>query len=171
MMELEKTSIEGVFLVRSAPAEDERGSFARLYCAEKMAGFTPRQTSLSQNPKAGTLRGMHFQKGAAAEKKLVTCLRGKIFDVALDLRPASPTYKKWFGAELAAGRGLLIPQGCAHGFLTLEDNAEVLYQIEGFYDAAAASGVRFNDPAFSISWPRAPLLLSVRDGEWPDYAG
>ena len=177
MISLVETPIPGVWIVKSEKAADARGYFTRLYCQKTFAAqkinFTPQQNSLSHNARAGTLRGMHFQRMPAAEQKLVTCLRGKIHDVVIDLRKDSPTYRKWFCAELSAehGLGLFIPAGLAHGFITLEDNADVLYQIEGLYVPEAASGVRWNDPAFSINWPRQPIVISDRDAAWSDYAG
>ncbi len=177
MISLVATPLPGVYVIQSSIAADARGYFTRLYCQQSFAAekinFTPQQNSLSHNLKAGTLRGMHFQRPPVAEQKLVTCLRGKIYDVAVDLRKDSPTYKKWFCAELSAetGLGLFIPKGCAHGFITLEDDADVLYQIEGLYDPAAAAGLRWNDPAISIKWPLQPSVISDRDRDWPDYTG
>jgi dTDP-4-dehydrorhamnose 3,5-epimerase len=176
-MEFIETPLPGVFVVKGEKAADERGFFARIYCRKSFAGhgidFAPQQNSLSHNIKAGTLRGMHFQRGDAAEQKLVTCLRGKIYDVAVDLRKDSPSYKKWFGVELDAetGHGLYIPKGVAHGFITLSENADVLYQIDGVYNPAAASGVRWDDSAFGINWPREPVVISDRDKNWPDFKG
>lgn len=177
MISLVATPIAGVYVVQSEKAADARGYFTRLYCQKTFAAekinFIPQQNSLSHNTKAGTLRGMHFQKKPADEQKLVTCLHGKIYDVVVDLRKDSPTYKKWFCAELSAenGLGLFIPRGLAHGFLALEDDSDVLYQIDGVYDVAAASGVRWDDPAFGIKWPRQPAVINDRDKAWPDYAG
>jgi dTDP-4-dehydrorhamnose 3,5-epimerase len=133
--------------------------------------FSPRQTSLSRSTRRATLRGLHFQTGASAETKIVTCLSGSVLDVALDLRPDSPTFRHHHFVELtgANGFGLLIPPGCAHGLLTLTDDAAVLYQIDRDYDPARASGVRWNDPAFSIAWPMVPSLISTRDQSWPDF--
>ena len=170
------TPLAGVLLLRSTPAGDERGSFSRLLCTGTMAAaggsFVPRQTSLSRSIQRGTLRGLHFQTGPSAETKLVTCVAGAIFDVALDLRTGSPTFRKHYAIELtwANGLGLLIPPGCAHGVLTLTDDAAVLYQIDRDYDPARASGVRWNDPAFAIAWPITPSLVSARDQSWPDFA-
>jgi len=177
MISLVATPIAGVYVVQSEKVRDIRGYFARLYCQQTFAAqkinFTPQQNSLSHNASAGTLRGMHFQRAPAAEQKLVTCLRGKIYDVAVDLRKDSSTYKKWFCAEFGAedSCGLFIPKGVAHGFITLEDDTDVLYQIDGLYDPAAASGLRWNDPAIGIKWPREPVVISGRDAAWPDYAG
>lgn len=161
--------------VRSALRADERGGFARLHCPEDFAAagaaFAPAQTSLSRNPRAGTLRGMHYQPAPHAETKLVRVTRGRAFDVALDLRPASPTYRQWTGAELSADNleALLIPEGVAHGFLTLEPDTDVLYQIAPAYRPGHEAGVRWNDPAFAIAWPEPPQLMSDRDAGYPDY--
>lgn len=177
MIDFVETPIPGLYVIQSGKAPDTRGYFTRLYCQQSFASqkidFVPRQNSLSHNTHAGTLRGMHFQRGATAEHKLVTCLKGRIYDVAVDLRKDSPTYKKWFCAELDAdnGLGLFIPKGLAHGFITLEDDTNVLYQIDGVYDPAAASGLRWNDSAIGIKWPREPVIISDRDRQWPDYAG
>ncbi len=173
-----RTDIEGVVVVGLEPFGDERGSFARIWCEEELAehGLTAHlsQCSLSRNTHAGTLRGLHFQRAPHEEAKLVRCVRGAIFDVALDLRPGSPTHRRWFGVELSAENGLalFVPEGCAHGFQTLTDDSEVLYLISHPYTADAASGVRWDDPAFAIAWPDAPArTLSDRDRDWPDYDG
>jgi dTDP-4-dehydrorhamnose 3,5-epimerase len=177
MIGLVETPLAGVYVVQSEKARDTRGYFTRLYCQQTFAAqkvnFIPQQNSLSHNTVAGTLRGMHFQHAPAAEQKLVTCLKGKIYDVAVDLRKGSPTYKKWFCVELSPenGLGLYIPKGLAHGFITLEDDTDVLYQIDGLYEPTAASGLRWDDAAIGIKWPRAPSVISDRDKEWPAYGG
>jgi dTDP-4-dehydrorhamnose 3,5-epimerase len=177
MIDFVGTPLKDVYVLQSEKAPDARGYFTRLYCKQSFAAqkinFTPQQNSLSHNIKTGTLRGMHFQRGDAAEHKLVTCLKGKIYDVAVDLRKDSPTYKKWFCAELSAENGLslFIPKGLAHGFITQEDDTDVLYQIDGVYDPAAASGLRWNDPAIGVKWPRQPAVISDRDKQWSDYVG
>jgi dTDP-4-dehydrorhamnose 3,5-epimerase len=177
MITFVETPLPGLCVLQSEKAQDARGYFIRLYGRQDFAAqkidFTPQQNSLSHNSLAGTLRGMHFQRGGAAEHKLVTCLKGRIYDVAIDLRKESSTHKKWFCAELSPDNGLslLIPRGFAHGFITLEDDTDVLYQIDGTYDAAAASGLRWNDPAINIKWPREPAVIAERDKEWPAYAG
>lgn len=175
-MRFAATDIEGVLLVEIEAHTDERGAFARLQCPEEFTAaghpFAPVQTSLSRNPQVGTLRGMHYQKAPDAETKLVRCVRGRIFDVAVDLRPASPTHRRWTAAELSAdnARALFIPEGVAHGFLTLEANSDVLYQIAPAHRPGHEAGVRWNDPAFAIDWPMAPALISQRDATYPDYA-
>jgi dTDP-4-dehydrorhamnose 3,5-epimerase len=169
------TDIDGVILVEAEPRTDARGAFARLQCPEAFAAaghpFVPAQTSLSRNPAAFTLRGLHYQPAPHAETKLVRVSRGRIFDVAVDLRPASPTHRRWTAVELSAEnlRGLLIPEGVAHGFLTLEAETDVLYQISPMYEPGHEAGVRWNDPAFGIDWPAAPRLMSERDASYPDY--
>jgi len=174
-MRFTATAIAGVVVVDIEPRTDERGSFARLHCPEAFAAagnpFAPVQTSLSRNPTAGTLRGLHFQPPPHAEVKLVRCVRGRIFDVAVDLRPDSPTHRQWTAAELSAetARALLVPEGVAHGFLTLEPDSDVIYQISPAYQPGHEAGVRWDDPAFGIVWPSAPALISPRDAGYPDY--
>lgn len=174
-MRFHATDIAGVVIVEADPHTDERGGFARLHCPYEFAAagipFEPAQTSLSTNPTTGTLRGLHFQRAPRAETKLVRCVRGRVFDVALDLRPDSPTHRRWTATELSATnlRGLFIPEGVAHGFLTLEADSDVLYQIAPAYTPGHAAGVRWNDPAFDIAWPVAPALMSAADAGYPDY--
>ena len=172
------TGVDGVFVVEQDPHRDERGLFARLYSPSEFAKaglghFRPVDVNLSTNTRAGTLRGMHYQPRPHAEDKLVYVARGRGFDVALDLRPESPTYLKWTGHELTAGepRGLFIPEGCAHGFLTLEDDSDVLYQMGKAYVPGHGAAVRWDDPAFGIRWPGLPDVMSDRDRDCPDYAG
>ena len=173
-MRFYETGIAGVVIVDMEPHEDERGAFARLQCSDEFAAaghpFVPVQTSLSRNPHLGTLRGMHYQPAPHAESKLVRTVRGRMFDVALDLRPGSPTWRQWTSAELSAenGRALLIPEGVAHGFLTLEPNTDVVYQISPAFRPGHEAGVRWNDLAFAIAWPAAPALISPRDATYPD---
>ena len=168
------TAIAGVVVVDIEPRTDERGAFARLQCPEEFAAaghpFEPAQASLSRNPHAFTLRGLHYQPAPHAEVKLVRAVRGRIFDVAVDLRPQSPTWRQWTGTELSAenGRALLIGEGIAHGFLTLEPDTDVLYQISPRFEAGHEAGVRWDDPAFGIVWPRTPALISPRDAAYPD---
>lgn len=169
------TDIAGVTLVEAEPRTDSRGSFARLYCPEAFAAaginFISRQVSLSRNPLRHTLRGMHYQEPAHAEGKLVRVVRGRVFDVAVDLRPDSPTFRHWVGVQLddAAMRALYVPPGCAHGFLTLEDDTDVLYQIDRDHLPGLGRGVRWNDSAFAIVWPAAPECISEQDAAWPDF--
>jgi dTDP-4-dehydrorhamnose 3,5-epimerase len=169
------TEIPGVMVVEAEPRSDDRGSFARYHCPDAFAAagipFAPVQTSLSRNPKLGTLRGLHHQPAPHAETKLVRAVRGRMFDVAVDLRPDSPTHRRWVGVELSAAnqRALFIPEGVAHGFLTLEDDTDVLYQISPAFSPGHEAGVRWDDPAFAIAWPARPKLLSERDASYPDY--
>lgn len=169
------TKLAGVWLVDQERRGDDRGWFARTWCAEEFAqhGLNPKlaQCSASFNHWRGTLRGMHYQVAPYEEAKLVRCVRGAMFDVALDLRPASPTFRQWVGVELTAdnGRALYVPEGCAHGFQTLADDTEILYQISGLWQPGSARGVRWNDPAFSIAWPlAAEAILNDRDRALPD---
>jgi dTDP-4-dehydrorhamnose 3,5-epimerase len=174
-MRFSETGIAGVILVDVDARSDVRGSFARLHCPDEFAQaghpFVPAQTSLSRNPTAGTLRGLHYQPAPHAEVKLVRCLRGRIFDVAVDLRPDSPTHRRWTAAELSAenARALLIPEGIAHGFLTLEPDTDVLYQIAPMFQPGHEAGVRWDDRSFAIAWPVTPALISERDAAYPDY--
>ena len=174
-MRFVETGIAGVVRVEIEPVSDARGSFARLHCPEAFAAaghpFATAQTSLSRNPQIGTLRGLHHQPAPHAETKLVRCVRGRIFDVALDLRPDSPTHRRWTAAELSADNAgaLFIPPGVAHGFLTLEPDTDVLYQIAPKFEPGHQAGVRWNDPAFGVAWPLAPTILSERDAGYPDY--
>jgi dTDP-4-dehydrorhamnose 3,5-epimerase len=176
-MRFTATKIPGVVVADIEPRTDERGAFARLHCPEEFAAaghpFVPAQTSLSRNPHALTLRGLHHQPAPHAETKLVRCVRGRIFDVAVDLRPASPTYLRWTAAELSAenGRALLVPEGVAHGFLTLEPDSDVLYQIAPMHQPGHEAGVRWDDPAFAIAWPARPAVISPRDAAYPDHRG
>ena len=176
-MRFAPTEIAGVVVVELEPAGDARGFFARLHCPEEFAAagspFAPVQTSLSRNTAVHTLRGLHYQAAPYGEGKLVRAVRGRIFDVAVDLRPHSPTHRRWTAAELSAenGRALLIPDGVAHGFLTLEPETDVLYQIDRAFTPGHERGVRWNDPAFSIPWPVRPAVISDRDAAYLDYEG
>jgi dTDP-4-dehydrorhamnose 3,5-epimerase len=170
------TSLPGVVTLHSDAARDFRGSFARLSCTATVAAqgiaFWSRQTSISRSVRCGTLRGLHFQAAPAEETKIIHCVVGAVFDVVLDLRSESPMFRKAFTMEMRAeGPGLLVPPGCAHGLLTLTDDAVVLYQMDRDYDPDRARGVRWNDRAFAIDWPSAPVVISDRDATWPDFAG
>ena len=172
-MKFMPTDLAGAMLIELEPQGDARGWFVRTFCVEEFAaagletGFV--QSSQSHTAEAGTLRGMHFQRAPHAETKLVRCLRGAIWDVIVDLRPESPSYRKWQGFRLdaASGRMLYVPEGFAHGFQTLADGTEVAYQISHRYTPAAAAGVRWDDPALGIAWPRPVVGLSARDAAWP----
>jgi dTDP-4-dehydrorhamnose 3,5-epimerase len=170
-----ETRIKGAFIVDIERLEDARGFFARSWCQREAGayGLSPQwlQCNISFNKEKGTLRGMHYQGAPFEEAKLVRCTRGKIYDVLIDLRPESPTFKQWFGTELSAEnrRMLYIPEQMAHGFLTLEDDTEIFYQMSQFYDPESARGVRWNDPAFGIRWPAAIRVISDRDRNYPDF--
>jgi dTDP-4-dehydrorhamnose 3,5-epimerase len=170
------SSLPGVWLVAPEPQEDVRGFFARTWCEREFAaaGLTARwaQSSVSYNKTKGTLRGLHFQRAPFEEVKLVRCATGAIYDVVVDLRPDSPTFMKHLTVELTRDnrRMLYIPKGCAHGFQTLEDGAEVLYDISEFYAPEHAAGVRWDDRAFGITWPDPNPIISERDRRFPDFA-
>jgi dTDP-4-dehydrorhamnose 3,5-epimerase len=174
-MIFEETKIRGVVEVRVNRITDERGFFARSWCRQEFeeAGLDSRlvQCSISYNARKGTLRGMHYQTAPFAEAKLVRCTRGAICDVTLDLRPDSSTFKQWVAVTLSAeNRDMVyIPEGCAHGFLTLADDTEVFYQMSEYYYPEAARGVRWNDPAFGIDWPEQVEVISNRDRTLPDF--
>jgi dTDP-4-dehydrorhamnose 3,5-epimerase len=166
-------ALAGAYMVDVNRVGDERGFFARSFCAEEFAaqGLAPvmTQCSVSFNAAKGTLRGLHYQAAPHAEEKLVRCSRGAIFDVIVDLRPGSPTYRRWFGTELTADnyRALYVPKGFAHGFMTLADDSEVYYMISVPYAAGSAAGVRWNDPAVGIRWPLPPAVIAERDAAFP----
>jgi dTDP-4-dehydrorhamnose 3,5-epimerase len=170
-----ETPLGGAFVVESEPIHDDRGFFARTWCQREFEahGLAARwvQCNLSFNKKAGTLRGMHFQTAPHAEAKLIRCTSGAIHDVIIDLRPESPTFKQHFGTVLTSGSHVMlyVPEGFAHGFLTLEDGAEVFYQMGNFYDPACARGVRWDDPAFGIRWPSEVRIISEKDRSYPNF--
>ena len=169
------TPLPGVVLVTPDRFADERGFFAVTWDQVEFEshGLTAKlvQRNLSANHARATLRGMHFQHAPQAQAKLVTCLTGAIYDVAVDLRPDSPTYKHWFAAELSAESGsmLYIPEGCAHGFETLQPDSTVEYLMSGTYTPRSADGVRWDDPAFNITWPVPPRVIVDRDRTWPNF--
>jgi dTDP-4-dehydrorhamnose 3,5-epimerase len=174
-MTFSETRLKGVFEVYPEPRIDERGLFARTWCQREFEsnGLNPQiaQCSVSFNHAKGTLRGMHYQVAPWQEAKLVRCTRGAIYDVAVDLRRDSPTFKSWVALRLTAeNRAMLyVPEGCGHGFLTLEDKCEVFYQISEFYSSDHGRGVRWNDPAFGIEWPGEVVVISERDRSYPDF--
>jgi dTDP-4-dehydrorhamnose 3,5-epimerase len=169
------TPLPGLCLVAPEPREDFRGFFARTWCEREFhaAGLTARwvQSSVSYNKTKGTLRGMHYQRAPHEEVKLVRCTRGAIYDVVVDLRPESPAFTKHVAVELTAENRLMlyIPAGCAHGFQTLEDSTEVLYDISAFYAPNYAAGVRWDDPAFGITWPDPNPIIADRDRSFRDF--
>lgn len=170
-----KTSLSGACLIDLELHRDDRGFFARSWCVREFAehGLNPTlvQCNVSYNRQKGTLRGMHYQEAPFAEAKLVRCVRGALYDVIIDLRPDSPTFKHHFGAELTAEnrRALYVPEGFAHGFLTLQDDTEVFYQMSQFYSAEHSRGLRWNDPAFGICWPAEVAVISERDRQYADF--
>ena len=167
--------IPGAFLLEPQRLEDVRGFFARTYCRRELEdrGLDPTvvQCNISVNKKRGTVRGMHWQAAPYEEIKLVRCTRGKVHDVMVDLRPDSPAFKRHYAVELDddSRMSLYIPAGCAHGFQTLVDGAEVFYQMSEFYYPECARGVRWNDPAFAITWPLEVTVISEKDMSFPDF--
>jgi dTDP-4-dehydrorhamnose 3,5-epimerase len=172
-VKFEPTEIAGVVRIGLQPHADERGFFARLFCPDEFAAagcaFAPAQMNLSRNALAGTLRGLHFQAAPHAEAKIVRVTRGAIYDVAVDLRPESPTHRRWIGATLTAegGDALLIPEGCAHGFLTLTYETDVLYFMDRMFEPGHSQGLRYDDPAIGVRWPSPPRVISGADLAWP----
>jgi dTDP-4-dehydrorhamnose 3,5-epimerase len=175
-MKFQETKLAGVFEIQIEPHSDARGFFARSWCEQefKDKGLNSMlvQCSISVNTRKGTLRGMHYQAAPFQETKVIRCTQGSIYDVVLDLRPASVTFKDWIGVVLTAQKRnmIYVPAGCAHGFLTLENDAEVFYQISESYHPESARGVRWNDAAFRIDWPEKVDVISERDGNYPDFA-
>jgi dTDP-4-dehydrorhamnose 3,5-epimerase len=173
-----ETELPGVYVIELEPIEDARGFFARAWCERELAehGLETRvaQCNLSSNNRKGTLRGMHFQVAPHDEVKVVRCIRGALYDVAVDLRPDPPGSCRWVGVELTQEnrRMLYVPRGFAHGFQTLEDNTEVFYMASEFYTPGAEGGARWDDPAFGIEWPLGPpTVISDKDASWPDFTG
>jgi dTDP-4-dehydrorhamnose 3,5-epimerase len=170
------TGLEGAFVVEPEQMADHRGFFARTWCEETFAAHGlpahVSQCSIAFNHRKGTLRGMHYQEAPYGEAKLVRCTMGAIYDVIVDLRPASPTFRRHVGVELTAlnRRQLFVPEGFAHGYQTLEDNTEVFYQMNVPYAPSAGRGVRWDDPAFGIVWPDDDRTINERDRQWPDYS-
>ncbi len=174
-MRAASTSIQGVTIIETEWLRDERGGFMRSFCERECAAagitFHAVQTNLSQNLERGTLRGLHYQDMRAPEPKIVRCVQGVIYDVALDVRAGSPTFGKWEAVELRAqeGRALFIDAGVAHGFISLTGDTQVLYHMGGYYQAELSRIVRWNDPMFNIVWPMRPAVISPRDAGAPDF--
>ena len=174
-MKFTETIIPGVFVIELKRHEDDRGWFARAWCRKEFAAHgLPTdlvQTNLSHNTQRGTVRGIHFQTAPNAEVKLIRCVVGVVHDIALDLRPESPTFKESVATELSADNGLamFLPEGIAHGFQTLTDNATLFYQMSTPYAPESASGVRWDDAAFQIEWPIAEAIVCERDAAFPDF--
>jgi dTDP-4-dehydrorhamnose 3,5-epimerase len=170
-----ETGLPGVFEIHLELKCDDRGFFARSWCQKEFEshGLNPKvvQCNVSLNSKKGTLRGIHYQNPPHSEAKVVRCTKGAIYDVVVDLRPQSPTFRKWVGVFLTAKNRymLYVPEGCGHGFLTLEDETEIFYQMSESYHPELARGVRWNDPAFQIEWPTQPTVISDRDRTFSDF--
>lgn len=173
-MEFTEVKLKGAYIIDLDLIEDSRGFFSRCWCKESFASMgllnNIAQCNISYNHKKGTLRGMHYQKAPYEETKLVRCIRGAIYDVIIDLRKESKTYKQWFGIELTSEnrKALYIPKGFAHGYLTLEDKSEIMYQVTEFYHPEAESAVAWNDPTFSIEWPMIveDMIISEKDRKY-----
>jgi dTDP-4-dehydrorhamnose 3,5-epimerase len=174
-MKVTETAVPGVLLLEAERLHDERGYFARTFSRQLFSAYgidgTVEECSVAFNPLEGTLRGMHYQREPAGETKLVRCVRGVAYDVALDLRPGSPTHRRWTAVELSARSGLsvVIPPGVAHGYLTLEPDTELAYQMSVPHSPEHVAGVRYDDPAFGIDWPHPPALVSARDLAFPPF--
>jgi dTDP-4-dehydrorhamnose 3,5-epimerase len=175
-MKFTETEVNGAYIIELDKIGDDRGFFARVWCKDEFekrdldADFVQANKSYSKDK--GTIRGLHYQTAPHSEAKLMSCTRGKIFDVIVDLRPDSPSYKRWTGFELSAENRKMfyVPQGCAHAYQTLEDDSEVFYPTTNFYNQKAERGVRWNDPLFNIEWPiNEDLIISDKDKNWPDY--
>jgi dTDP-4-dehydrorhamnose 3,5-epimerase len=168
-------TVAGCYVIDLEKRSDDRGYFARAWCEREFSeqGLSTRiaQVNVGVSRKAGTLRGLHYQAGSHGEVKVVSCPRGAVYDVAVDLRPGSPTFRRWQGLELSAetGRMFYIPEGCAHGYLTLTDDTELMYSTSRPYAPDAARGVRYDDPAFGIAWPVQISTISPADAAWPDF--
>jgi dTDP-4-dehydrorhamnose 3,5-epimerase len=171
------SKLKGAFVLEPERREDQRGFFARTFCQHEFEahGLNPLvvQCNIAYNKRKGTMRGMHFQNPPHQEAKLVRCTKGAIFDVILDLRRDSPTYKQWVSAELTEDnhKMLYVPEGFAHGYQTLTEVSEIIYQVSQFYAPESASGVRHDDPAFAIQWPLPVAVISDLDRKWPDFKG
>jgi len=170
-----KTAVAGAYIIELEPHSDERGLFARTWCEREFAdhgiSMTIRQSSISVNRRRGTMRGMHYQVAPHAEQRVVRCTSGAIYDVIVDLRPDSKSYREWVSVEMSKDnrKMVYVPEGCAHGFVTLVDDVEVFYQMSASYSPDHARGVRWNDPAFSIEWPIEVAVVSERDNNHPDF--
>lgn len=168
-----ETKLSGAFIIDLEKRGDSRGFFARSFCQDEFErhGLVNKvvQTNVSLSKHQGTLRGMHYQEAPYAETKLVRCTQGAIYDVIVDIRPESPTFKQWIGVELSSSnhRMLLVPQNFAHGFITLMDDSEVTYQVSQVYHPGSERGLRYNDPALGIIWPREVNVISDKDASWP----
>lgn len=171
-MHFVETPLRGAWVVELDRHVDDRGFFARAFCADEFQehGINPTvaQTNMSHSPLAGTLRGLHYQLPPAEEAKFLRCVSGRLWDVMVDLRPTSATYRQWFGVELSAanGKAVYVPEGFAHGYLTLQDDSTALYTVSVPYTPGTERGLRYDDPALGIAWPREPVVLSDKDRSW-----
>ncbi len=174
-MKFTETSVAGAYVLDVNRIGDDRGYFGRLWCEKEMEDMglvhVIRQSNIGFSPKAGTLRGLHYQTAPHQEVKIVRCTRGSVWDVVVDLRPESPTFKQWYGLELNPDNAsmLYVPEGCATGYLTLEDNSEIYYNTSAMYAPEHATGVRHDDPAFGIEWPGEAKVMSDNDVAWEDF--
>ena len=174
-MEFENTNIKQVYIIKAMGFEDDRGMFRRHFCSdefkENKIEHNIQQSNISENLKKFTLRGFHYQTGMHAEAKTLSCLKGKIYDIVLDLREGSETYKKWVGFEISEynRKSIHIPKGCANAFLTLEDNCLIHYYCSNRYDPDSEKGIRYNDPSFNFKWPETPLIISNKDLNHKNY--
>lgn len=175
-MIFEKLRLEGAYVIRLQQHGDERGFFARAWCQREFEthGLTAKivQANTAYSRRKGTLRGMHYQVSPYAEAKLLRCIRGAVYDVMIDLRPDSSTFKSWYGIELddQSYKMVYVPEGFAHGYMTLADQTEVFYQVSEFYASDAERGIRWNDPVFNVQWPgMEKMIISEKDRNWPDY--
>jgi dTDP-4-dehydrorhamnose 3,5-epimerase len=172
-MQFTETRVAGAWIIDPSPHHDDRGRFMRAWCAREFEllgiHFFPVQANMQFSPRKGTLRGLHLQITPALEAKLVRCTRGAVFDVAADLRPTSPSFGQWCSVELTPenGRMLYVPEHCAHGFQTIEENSEVMYLTSAFYAPESCRGARFDDPALGIQWPLPVSAISEQDRSWP----
>jgi dTDP-4-dehydrorhamnose 3,5-epimerase len=175
VMLFSETDVAGAFVIDIEPIKDERGFFGRTWCRTEFArrglSDTIVQVNTAVSVRKGTLRGVHYQLAPHAEVKIVQCTRGSVYDVAVDLRPASPTFRRWAAVELSGHnyRAFYIPEGCAHGYLTLADDVVLTYSTSAAYAAQHARGVRFDDPAFGIQWPGQVQVISAADRGWPNF--
>jgi dTDP-4-dehydrorhamnose 3,5-epimerase len=175
-MRFSETPLAGAWVIEPERLEDERGFFARTFdarpFAERELSVNFVQCSISYNAARGTLRGLHWQDEPHGEEKLIRCTMGAVFDVAVDVRPGSPTFRRWFSVELSAEnrKQLYLPRGVAHGFLTLASDSELFYQISTEYHPELQRGARWDEPAFAIAWPLVPTVISPRDAQYPDFA-
>ena len=175
-MKFTEAPIQGAYIIEVDRIGDDRGFFGRLWCQKEYDSLGLKshicQSNIGVSKLAGTLRGLHYQKPPHQEVKIVRCSRGAMFDVIVDLRPYSTTFKRWFGLELTAenAKMLYVPEGCATGYLTLVDDTEMYYHATEFYHPKSATGVRYNDSAFNITWPGEIKVMSDNDKNWPDFA-